>query len=219
MSDFSGQTVLITGAGRGFGRTLAHAFAARGALVAANDLTPVNVDEVVANITKAGGRATSYLADVCKKVALQSMVTQVLEDCARIDILINHAAVQPHDPLLDMDEWDWHRTLDVNLTGAFLAMQSVGRVMRELGGGVILNIGPTQPDPAHPAPRAAYLAAKHGLLALTRAAAPELSPANIRVNAISLEGEITPSIVSKALELCSPAGAKITGQVLTLPAQ
>ncbi len=122
--------VLITGAGRGNGRLLAEAFAANGACVAANDISPVNLDPLVA---QSNGLIKAYVEDVAKKVGAQAVVKQAEDDFGKIDILINHAAVEPRVPLLDMDEWDWHRVLDVNLTGAFLMMQSVGRVMKEKG--------------------------------------------------------------------------------------
>ncbi|HLE90550.1 MAG TPA: SDR family NAD(P)-dependent oxidoreductase, partial [Anaerolineales bacterium] len=136
MKKLRDKVVLITGAGRGSGRLLAQAFAEHGAIVATNDISPVNVEEVVDQIVAQGGRARAYIDDVAKKVAAQNIVKQVQDDFGSMDILINHAAVQPHVSLLDMDEWDWHRVLDVNLTGAFLMIQSVGRVMRAKGSGV-----------------------------------------------------------------------------------
>jgi len=141
MNKLEKKVVLITGAGKGSGRLLAQAFAERGARVAANDISPVNVEEVVDTIIAKGGLARAYIEDVAKKVGAQHIVKQVEDDFGRIDILINHAAVEPHIPLLDMDEWDWHRVLDVNLTGAFLMTQSAGRVMRAQGSGVIVADG------------------------------------------------------------------------------
>ena len=135
MNDLKDKVVLITGAGKGSGRILAKALAKRGAIVAANDISPVHVEEVVDEINQQGGRAQAYIEDVAKKLGAQNIIKQVEDDFGRIDILINHAAVEPHVPLLDMDEWDWHRVLDVNLTGAFLMTQSAGRVMRNQGSG------------------------------------------------------------------------------------
>ena len=128
------KVVLITGAGKGAGRLLAQAFAERGASVAANDISPVNVEQVVDQINALGGRAKAYIEDVAKKLGAQYIINQVEEDFGQIDILVNHAAVEPHVPLLEIDEWDWHRVLDVNLTGTFLMTQSVGRLMRAQGG-------------------------------------------------------------------------------------
>ena len=171
--------MLITGAGKGMGRALAERFAALGARVAANDISPVNLDQVVA---QGAGRITAYVDDTAKKVAAQSIVKQVEDDLGGIDILINHASVEPHVALLDMDEWDWHRVLDVNLTGAFLMMQSAGRVMRAQGAGVIVNLISAASPAAGNA--AAYLASLHGLAALTRYAAAELGPHGIHVHAV-----------------------------------
>ena len=177
--DFKDKVVLITGAGRGYGGLLAEAFATRGAYVAANDISPVNLDPLVA---RHNGTIKAYVEDVAKKVGVQSVVKQVEDDFGRIDFLINHASVEPRVPLLDMDEWDWHRVLDVNLTGAFLMMQSVGRVMRANGLGVIVNLIMAEPPEARD--EAAYLASCCGLVALTRSAAQELSPFGIRVHAV-----------------------------------
>ena len=95
---------------------------------------------MVAEIVGGGGQAKAYVEDVAKKVGVQVLVDNVEDDFGGIDIVVNHAAVEPHTPLLEMDEWDWHRTLDVNLTGTFLIIQSAARVMQVKGKGVILNI-------------------------------------------------------------------------------
>jgi 3-oxoacyl-[acyl-carrier protein] reductase len=172
------KVVLITGAGKGCGRILAKAFAERGACVAANDISPINVDQVVNEITNKGGRAKSYVEDVAKKLGAQFIINQVQDDFGQIDILINHAAVQPHVPLLDMDEWDWHRVLDVNLTGAFLMTQSAGRVMRERGKGVMISLV-TESTGAES--EAAFVSSMAALNGLTQQAARELSPLGIHV--------------------------------------
>src|SRR6185369_16516379 len=105
------------------------------------------------------------------KVGAQLIINQVEDDFGRIDILINHAAVEPRIPLLDMDEWDWHRVLDVNLTGAFLMSQSVGRVMRANGGGIIVNL---LSESSHDH-ESAFVASMNGLRGFTSQAARELS--------------------------------------------
>lgn len=179
MDTLKEKVVLITGAGKGSGRILAQALAGRGSLIAANDISPINVEDVVSQIVSKGGRAKAYIEDIAKKVGTQHIVNQVEDDFGRIDILINHAAVEPHVPLLDMDEWDWHRVLDVNLTGAFLMTQSVGRVMRAQGEGMIINLitGSTRDENAE----AAFVASMSGLDGLTRQAARELNPYGIKV--------------------------------------
>jgi 3-oxoacyl-[acyl-carrier protein] reductase len=183
VNELKDKVVLITGAGKGCGRLLAEAFAQRGARVAANDISPINVEEVVNHILRKGGHAKAYVEDVAKKLGAQLIINQVEDDFGQIDILINHAAVEPHMPLLDMDEWDWHRVLDVNLTGAFLMTQSVGRVMRLKGEGVIINlITESIRDEKN---GAAFVASMEGLRGFTLRAARELSPLGIRVHAVA----------------------------------
>src|SRR6266498_5246742 len=177
--DFKKKVVLITGAGKGVGRILAEAFADRGAFVAMNDISPVNVEEVVLHIKAHGGIAKAYIDDIAKKVAVQALIKNVEDDFGPIDILINHAAVEPHVPLLNMDEWDWHRVMDVNLTGAFLMTQSVGRVMRAQGTGVIINLITVSTRDGSNA--AAFVASMSGLDGLTQQAARELSSYGIQV--------------------------------------
>ncbi len=193
MDTLKDKIVLITGAGKGSGRLLAQAFAEQGAIVAANDVSPVNVEEVVDQILAKGGQAKAYIDDIAKKVAVQNIINQVEDDFGHIDFLVNHAAVEPNIPLLEMDEWDWHRTLDVNLTGAFLMTQSMGRVMRSRGSGVILNLIPSQD--ADDMGKAAFLASMRGLDGFTRQAARELAPHGIRVYAVeNIQGKIVETV-------------------------
>ena len=178
MPDLKDRIVLVTGAGKGTGRRIAEAFAARGAVVAANDVSPVNLDETVANILAAGGKVKAYVEDIAKKMPIQGLLNSVLDDFGRIDILVNCAEVEPQKTVLEMDDWDWQRTLDVNLNGPFLLTQSVGRIMKEKGGGVIVHVGERAKGPER---RAAYFASKAGLAALSALAAYELSEFGIRV--------------------------------------
>jgi NAD(P)-dependent dehydrogenase (short-subunit alcohol dehydrogenase family) len=195
-NSLAGKLILITGAGKGSGRILAKALAERGAIIAANDISPINVEQVAEEINQHGGHAKAYVEDIAKKVGVQNLINQVEDDFGRIDILINHAAVQPDVALLDMDEWDWHRVLDVNLTGAFLMIQSTGRLMREQGGGVIINLIRAGQESAKG--EAAYIASLQGLEALTHQAMCELSPHGIRVYAVT---EPRDTIIEKVLAL------------------
>jgi NAD(P)-dependent dehydrogenase (short-subunit alcohol dehydrogenase family) len=150
---------------------------------------------VVREINASGGNARAYIEDVAKKVGAQALVKQVEDDFGRIDILVNHAAVEPRSPLLNMDEWDWHRTLDVNLTGAFLMTQSVGRVMREQGEGVIINLitpltGVTEAGRDESPIRAAFFTSMAGLEAFSQQAAHELASHGIRVHAVKTTTEV-----------------------------
>jgi NAD(P)-dependent dehydrogenase (short-subunit alcohol dehydrogenase family) len=191
-NEFAGKVVLVTGAGKGTGRLVAEAFAARGAAVAADDVTPVNLDETVAHITAAGGRVKAYIVDIAKKLPVQGLLNQVLDDFGRLDVLVNCAEVEPQKSVLEMDEWDWVRTLDVNLTGAFLLTQSAGRIMKEKGGGVIVHVGERAGGPER---RAAYFASKAGLEAMVKSAAEEFAAFGVRVHLVKTADE--------ALETCA----------------
>lgn len=199
MNKLKDKVVLITGAGKGSGRLLAQAFAERGAIVAANDISPVNVEKVVDQIVAKGGSSRAYVDDVAKKMGVQSIVKQVEDDFGCIDILVNHAAVEPHIPLLDMDEWDWQRVLDVNLTGAFLMIQSAGRIMRANGAGVIINLITARNDRAEG--EAAFLASMQGLDGLTRLATQELSRYGIHVYAVENHAD---TVVERVFSLLGP---------------
>jgi NAD(P)-dependent dehydrogenase (short-subunit alcohol dehydrogenase family) len=186
-NDFSGQVVLVTGAGRGAGRKLAMAFAERGAIVAANDISPVNLEPVVQAINAAGGRACVYLHDVAKKVDVQVMVNSVSDRFGRIDILVNCANVQPQTPLLEIDEWDLHRVFEVNAIGTMLVMQSVGRIMKAQGGGIMVNVVPL---PAG-AP-ASFIASRAGMAAMTARLQEELRGFGIHVFAVTDNDPVEP---------------------------
>ena len=241
---FQGKVVLVTGAGRGIGRAIAMGFAAEGAIVAANDITPVNLDVTISTITASGGTAQAFVADIAKKMPVQALIEQVREHWGRIDILVNNAGVEPHAPLLELDEWDWQRTIDVNLSGPFYMIQSVGRVMREQGGGAIVNIASIAGRAHGLKDRCAYVASKMGLIGLTREAARELGSFNIRVNAVCpgvIETEMTAAlrqdeimltrwladipqgrlgkpedVTGLVLYLCSDAAEYLTGQAINV---
>jgi NAD(P)-dependent dehydrogenase (short-subunit alcohol dehydrogenase family) len=238
---FADQVVLITGAGKGIGRALALAFARAGALVAANDLTPANLDETLEEIKAEGGMARAYIADVAKSLPVQTMVNQVKDDWGRIDILINNAGVAPQAPLLEMDEWDWQRTLEVNLAGPWWLIQAAGNAMRTTGGGVMLNLVGKPDWLLSLQERSAYLTSQYGLIGLTLAAAQELQPYHIRINALLLGAVAAPpdaqdvadspkqweegeretetsmvKVVERALYVCSPAAAGLNGQVIAI---
>lgn len=242
IDEFAGKVVLVTGAGRGAGRQVSVAFGSLGGFVAANDINPLSVDETVDLVIRAGGQASAFVFDIAKRMPVEGMVAQVLEQYGRIDCLVNHTSVAPDASLLDMDEWDFHRSLDVNLAGPFFTMQQVGRVMRQQGGGSMVNLISMKGTGDFSSGRSAYAASRVGLIGLTRAAAGELSAYHIRVNSICYgagdpvleplsewdrtaynrwnrslpDGSSSnlPVLVKLVLFLCSEAGASLNGQVI-----
>jgi NAD(P)-dependent dehydrogenase (short-subunit alcohol dehydrogenase family) len=182
--NFTGKVVLVTGAGRGIGKAIALAFAGAGACVAVNDINPDSCAKTADEIVDSGGQAAAFHADVANKLAVQSMLIDLEDRWGRVDILINNAGVEPHKPIVQLDEWDWNRTLDVNLKGAFLCSQSAGRMMRQQGGGVIVNVASIAGRAAGLRDRSAYVASKTGLIGFTRECAREFAAYNIRVNAV-----------------------------------
>jgi NAD(P)-dependent dehydrogenase (short-subunit alcohol dehydrogenase family) len=215
MADFADMVVLVTGAGLGLGRQLAEVFAAQGAIIAANDLTPINLDDTVHHIQSSGGKAQAHVADIASKLALQTMLNEIVDQFGRIDILIQAASVDPSDAVLEMDEWDWRRTVDVNLTGPFLLMQSVGRLMRNQGGGKLINVISMDEKSS------AAIAAKTGLIGLTRATATEFGAYNIKINAVCSgvsEAEKIAGLPQNPVELvqyiCSNAAKGLQGQII-----
>lgn len=215
--EFSGKIVLVTGAGKGAGCAVAEAFAARGASIAANDISPMNVEALAGRINAAGGNARAYLHDIAKKVDAQALINEISDDYGRIDILVNCANVKPRAPLLDMDEWDLHRVFEVNAIGTFLMVQSVGRVMRAQGGGTIVNVvklpGTDQ--------LSAYGASRTAVAGLTRLAAGELAVHNVHLHAVILGlpqlanvDQAYADLPQAILALCGPKFAGQSGRII-----
>jgi 3-oxoacyl-[acyl-carrier protein] reductase len=195
------RVALITGASRPPGPDLAQALAAQDWRVALNDLNPYTLDEIVQQITIAGGQARAHIADISQKLALQTILNDIEDEWGHIDALINNTRVMPNQPLLDMDEWDWRHTLDVNLTGAFLLTQVVGRMMRARGGGAIIHL--LQPDetPGH----AAYAATQAGIEKLIQVARQELEAFRIQVHFFRLDKITDNHLMGKILDVVKTA--------------
>jgi 3-oxoacyl-[acyl-carrier protein] reductase len=185
MPEFTGKTVLITGAGRGIGRHTARAFAAAGANVCVNYAHSVSeAENAVSEIEASGGKAIACKADISDIEQVKAMVDTTIDAYGSIDILINNAGLSIDGPFLDMKEADWDAVYEVNLKGPFLVSQAVARHMVAGDGGVIVNISAT--TTIYGRPNAAnYCSTKAGLNMLTKCMALELGP-GIRVNGLGL---------------------------------
>lgn len=169
--------VLVTGAGRGTGAAVALALGAAGARVAAIDVNPDSAERTAAAIRAAGGRAQAATVDVSNKMGAQTLLYSLLEAGDRLAGLVNAAHIAPATSALKLDEWEWNRTIDVNLKGVFLMSQTVARAMKETGGGLIVNVQRPRPT----APHAAVWAAHAGLAGLTEALAAEWAEWGVQV--------------------------------------
>jgi len=179
-----GKVALVTGASRGIGRAIALAFADAGADVAISGRKLPDL-EVVAEEIKAKGRKSMALASHIAKIDdSKTLVAKVKSEWGRIDILVNNAGTNPYyGPLLDAEEWAWDVTMNVNLKGPFLLSQLVAKVMREQGGGSIINLASIAG--IIPSELNIYSVTKAGLIMLTKVMAKEWGQYKIRVNAIA----------------------------------
>ncbi|MCZ7567465.1 MAG: SDR family oxidoreductase [Ardenticatenaceae bacterium] len=196
MSEFaslSGRLALVTGAGQGIGRAIAHELAAAGAFVTVNDIDAERAQQVAGELRAAGGQAHSVVADVSRAGAVHDMFVAVGREFGTVDILVNNAAVEPKVSLLEMPEEVWDRTLATNLKGAFLCTQATARALRERGRpGAIINIASIAGVQSPLANCAHYCASKAGLVGFTKEAARELAVYHIRVNAVCPGVVVTP---------------------------
>lgn len=179
--DLREHIAIVTGGGADVGRAIAQAVAGAGAAVAVNDLNPDRVETVTAQIKERGGRAVGIQADVSNRFQVGSLVERIRADLGEPTLLINAAGGFKQDDFLKIDEWDWRKQLDVMLTGTLFITQLVGRVMADNNGGVIVNIASAVRTLDS---GVGYIAAKQGLIGLTKQAARELAPSGVRVNAV-----------------------------------
>lgn len=186
--DLAGRAALVTGAGTDAGRAVALLLAAQGAQVAAGDVNPDSIEQVAETITAAGGRAVALHGDVANRFQASALIEGTRDAFGRLDILVNAAAVHKVGPFDAIDEWDWRRVLDINLTGAFFCTQLAARVMAdenaERGGGVIVNF--VAPLHGIATQATAYNAGRWALAGLTYAAAVELAPRGVRVCGVAV---------------------------------
>jgi 3-oxoacyl-[acyl-carrier protein] reductase len=175
------RVVLITGAARGLGRAAAERFLQEGARVVVNTRDAARTERLAASL---GPGAAAVTGDVSRRDEVESMVGKVVERFGRLDVLINNAAVAYSTRFENIREEEWRRTLDVNLTGAFFCIRAAVPAMKQNGYGRVINVSSTAGKTVSTLAGAHYTASKHGLLGLTRAAAKELGPLGITVNAI-----------------------------------
>ncbi|MDF2388112.1 3-oxoacyl-[acyl-carrier-protein] reductase [Nostoc ellipsosporum NOK] len=190
-----GQVAIVTGASRGIGRAIALQLATQGANVVVNYASSATAAEnVVAEITAAGGQAVALQADVSQADQVDTLINTVLEKFKRIDILVNNAGITRDTLLLRMKPEDWQAVIDLNLTGVFLCTRVVSKIMLKQRSGRIINITSVAGQMGNPG-QANYSAAKAGVIGFTKTVAKELATRGITVNAVA-PGFITTDMTS-----------------------
>lgn len=185
MGKLSGKAAIVTGASRGIGRSIALKLAEEGARVAVNySGSQAKAEEVVDLIRQNGGEAFSVQADVSDAESVQAMVAQTMEHFGSVDILVNNAGITRDNLLMRMKEDEWDDVMNTNLKGVFLCTKAVTRQMMKQRSGKIVNISSIVGVAGNPG-QANYVAAKAGVIGLTKTSAKELASRNIHVNAVA----------------------------------
>ena len=239
MSQLANQIAVVTGAGRGIGRAIALKFAQEGANVAIVSRTPENSANVAAEIRALGRQAWCHAVDVADAVAVNAAAERILDECGRVDVLVNNAGVTRDGLLMRMADADWDTVLNTNLKGAFLVTRAFSRAMIKARTGRIINLSSVIGLIGN-AGQSNYAASKAGLIGFTQSCAREFATRGITVNALApgfIETDMTAElnetlraeilkkiplgklgqvedIAAAALYLAAASGRYVTGQVL-----
>lgn len=185
MARFEGKAAIVTGASRGIGREIALELGREGAKVAVNySGSKEKAEEVVRLIQEAGGEAFAIQADVSNAESVKNLIDETIKNFGSLDILVNNAGITKDNLLMRMKEDEWDSVIDTNLKGVFLCTKAVTRQMMRQRAGKIVNVASIVGVSGNPG-QANYVAAKAGVIGLTKTSAKELASRNIYVNAVA----------------------------------
>jgi 3-oxoacyl-[acyl-carrier protein] reductase len=185
LQQLKGQVALVTGASRGIGKAIALALACQGAKIVVNYARSSSAaDEVVQEITEAGGEAIAIQGDVSKSDEVDTLIQNILDQFGTVDVLVNNAGITKDTLMIRMKLEDWQAVIDLNLTGVFLCTRAVGKIMLKRKKGRIINISSVSGLMGNPG-QANYSAAKAGVIGLTKTLAKEFATRGITVNAVA----------------------------------
>jgi NAD(P)-dependent dehydrogenase (short-subunit alcohol dehydrogenase family) len=201
----AGRIAIITGGGSGIGHEAAKLFAAEGAVVIVADRDGAAAERVAAEITRNSGKASAHTIDVSKEAEIKAMIDRVVADHSRLDILVNNAGFGFAGTVVTTSETDWDALMAVNVKGVFFGCKHAIPVMEKQGGGVIVNTASAVANVGI-TDRAAYVASKGAVAALTRAMAIDHVAAKIRINCVA-PGTIESPYFAKILS--GPDGAEL----------
>lgn len=183
-STFKGKVALVTGGARGIGRAVALAFAEKGAAVAVADMSKKDCEETIRLIEDKGGRAIAVACNVCNSDAVKNAVDRTIAELGGLDFACNNAGIdQMGVSTAKCTEVEWDRVVGTDLRGVFLCLKHELAVMIERGGGAIVNMASGAGIRGFPG-QPAYVAAKHGVVGLTKAAALDHIEDGVRVNVV-----------------------------------
>lgn len=186
MKKLESRAALVTGAGRGIGRAIAEAFAREGAQVAVTARTVAELDDVVAQISNAGGEAKAFQADLADRAAIPRLLAKVTAAMGPIDILVNNAGLGSSSnpkPVVDFDDDFWDLSMAINLNAPYLLTKALLPAMIERGWGRIITVASIN-SRVHSFHGAAYSASKHAVLGFMRTVAAETAAQGITANCI-----------------------------------
>ena len=181
--NFNGKTALITGAGRGIGKTIAEKLAKFGSNIALADMNPVS-DDVLKEIEENGTKCLAYKLDVTDFDAVDSVVKKIIDETGGIHILVNNAGITKDNLFMRMKPEEWLQVIDVNLNGVFHVTKSVIRTMVKQHSGRIINISSVVGFSGNPG-QVNYSATKSGLIGFTKSLSREVGTRGITVNAVA----------------------------------